>query len=225
MVYEEDDFLMLSGIQHFCFCRRQWALIHVEQQWDENVRTTEGKLLHENAHDGVPSERRGEIIISRGMPIFSKTLGTSGMCDVVEFQKNKNGITIFGRDGLFQPIPVEYKRGSPKESEADILQLCAQAMCLEEMLVCEISYGYLYYGETRHRLKVDFDTDLRGQVTAMFSEMHQYFSRRYTPKVKPSASCNACSLKDVCIPKLLKSKSAIAYMKKAVEDDMNEEVT
>lgn len=225
MAYEEDDYLLLSGIQHFCFCRRQWALIHIEQQWDENVRTVEGKQMHENAHDGLSSERRGDLVVTRGMAVFSKELGISGSCDVVEFQKNSEGISIFGRDGQFLPVPVEYKRGSPKESDADVLQLCAQAICLEEMLVCELQYGFLFYGEIRRRVKVDFDKDLRKRVSEMFLEMHQYFERRYTPKVKPSASCKACSLNEICLPKLCKNKSAIAYMQDAVKDDSNEEVT
>lgn len=225
MAYEEDDYLLLSGIQHFCFCRRQWALIHIEQQWDENVRTVEGKQMHENAHDGLSSERRGDLVVTRGMAVFSKELGVSGSCDVVEFQKNNEGISIFGRDGLFQPVPVEYKRGSPKESDADVLQLCAQAICLEEMLVCEIQYGFLFYGETRRRVKVDFDKEIRKRVSDMFVEMHQYFERRYTPKVKPSQSCKACSLNEICMPKLCKNKSAISYMQDAVKDDSNEEVT
>lgn len=225
MVYEEDDYLLLSGIQHFCFCRRQWALIHIEQQWEENVRTVEGKQLHENAHDGISSERRGDLVVTRCMAVFSMELGISGSCDVVEFQKMDEGISIFNRDGLFQPIPVEYKRGSPKESDADILQLCAQAICLEEMLVCEIQYGFLFYGEIRRRVKVVFDADLRKQVSEMFTEMHQYYERRYTPKVKASACCKSCSLAEICIPKLCKNKSAISYMQEALKDDNNEEIT
>lgn len=225
MAYEEEDYLQLSGIQHFCFCRRQWALIHIEQQWDENVRTVEGKQLHENAHDGPSSERRGDLVVTRGMAVFSKNLGISGSCDVVEFQKNEEGISIFGREGLFKPFPVEYKRGSPKESDADILQLCAQAICLEEMLSCEIQYGFLFYGETRHRVKVDFDVDLRKHVSDMFSEMHQYFERRYSPKVKASPCCKACSLEELCMPKLCKNKSAISYMQDALKDENNEKIT
>lgn len=225
MAYEEEDYLLLSGIQHFCFCRRQWALIHIEQQWDENVRTVEGKQLHENAHDGLSSEQRGDLVVTRGMAVFSKELGISGSCDVVEFQNTRDGISIFGRDGLFQPIPVEYKRGSPKESDADVLQLCAQAVCLEEMLVCKIKYGFLFYGEIRRRVKINFDADLRKRVSAMFTEMHQYFKRRYTPKVKPSTSCKACSLEEICMPKLCRNKSAISYLLKALKEENNEEIT
>ena len=129
MEYNEDSYLMLSGIQHFVFCRRQWALIHIDDVWAENERTTEGKLLHDNAHDAYRSESRGEVLISRAMPIFSRTLGLSGECDVVEFRKTVNqGILLHGRDGFYTVYPVEYKRGSPKENLCDILQLTAQLL-------------------------------------------------------------------------------------------------
>ena len=155
-MYKEEDYLQLSGIQHFAFCRRQWALAYIELQWDENVRTVEGKLLHEKAHDPTNAEKRGDLIISRGMPVYSRELGISGECDVVEFHRSQDGITLFGRDGLYEVIHIEYKRGKPKENDVDILQLMAQALCLEEMLCCQIPFGYLYYGETRHRKIVEF---------------------------------------------------------------------
>lgn len=139
-MYKEEDYLQLSGIQHFAFCRRQWALAYIELQWDENVRTVEGKLLHEKAHDPTNAEKRGDLIISRGMPVYSRELGISGECDVVEFHRSQDGITLFGRDGLYEVIPIEYKRGKPKENDVDILQLMAQALCLEEMLCCQISF-------------------------------------------------------------------------------------
>ena len=160
-MYKEEDYLQLSGIQHFAFCRRQWALAYIELQWDENVRTVEGKLLHEKAHDPTNAEKRGDLIISRGMPVYSRELGISGECDVVEFHRSQDGITLFGRDGLYEVIPIEYKRGKPKENDVDILQLMAQALCLEEMLCCQISFGYLYYGETRHRKIVEFTEEIR----------------------------------------------------------------
>ena len=142
--YKEEDYLMLSGIQHFSFCRRQWALIHIEQQWDENLRTVEGNIFHKKAHDGYSSEKRRDVIISRGMPVFSPALGISGVCDIVEFYRDdKKGISLHGREGRYLVYPVEYKKGQPKEDEADVLQLAAQAMCLEEMLECEIEKGYL----------------------------------------------------------------------------------
>ncbi|MHB1391740.1 MAG: CRISPR-associated protein Cas4 [Clostridia bacterium] len=218
MEYKEDDFLLLSGIQHFAFCKRQWALIHIEQQWQENLRTIEGEILHEKTHDNTIKETRGDLIISRGMGIFSSSLGLTGTCDVVELHRTSGGVNIFGRDGTYKPVPVEYKRGKPKEDESDVLQLCAQAMCLEEMLLCEIPEAFLFYGETKRRLKIILDDVLRGSVKTIAKEMHELYDKRYTPKVKPSKSCKACSLTDVCMPKLCKNPSAINYIKKNLSE-------
>lgn len=219
-MYEENDFLLLSGIQHFVFCRRQWALIHVEQQWSDNVRTVEGHLMHNKAHDNSIREKRGNLLISRAMPICSRSMGVSGECDVVEFHRSKNGISLQGEDGVYQVIPVEYKRGKPKIGHEDVVQLAAQGMCLEEMLCCEISYGYLYYGETRHREKIEFSQELRAEVCGMFEEMHRYFEQRFTPKVRFSKACNACSLKDICLPVLGKNKSAVDYIQSHLEEEL-----
>lgn len=221
MEYNEEDFLSLSGIQHFAFCQRQWALIHIEQQWEENLRTIEGELMHKSAHDGYKAQKRGDIIISHGMSVFSRRLGINGVCDIVEFFKDKNGVEIFGRGGKYNAYPVEYKRGEPKENDIDILQLVAQAMCLEEMLCCTIDEGSIYYGETRHRLKIAIDDTLREKVTNLFNEMHAMYNRRYTPKVKPSKSCNACSLRDFCLPKLCKNKSAKDYITKNLKEEVD----
>ncbi len=218
MDYNEEDFLSLSGIQHFEFCRRQWALIHIEQQWQENLRTVEGEILHEKAHDNLLKEKRGDLIISRGMAVFSKSLGINGVCDVVEFQKDKEGVPIFGREGLYKPIPIEYKRGKPKEDDIDILQLTAQAMCLEEMLNCEINVGYMFYGETNHRIKVEFIDELKKRVMEICKEMHKIYERQCTPKVKPSKKCNACSLKNICMPKLCKNLSVKDYIERSLEE-------
>lgn len=217
MEYDEDDFLLLSGIQHFVFCKRQWALIHIEQQWSENLRTIEGKILHEKTHDETVKEKRGELIISRGMKVFSRKMGIVGTCDVVELHKSHKGVSIFGREGTYNPVPVEYKRGKPKENESDILQLSAQIMCLEEMLLCDITKGFLFYGEIKHRIKVDISNELRQKVHSLFSEMHELYEKKYTPKVKLSKSCKACSLAEVCIPKLCKNPSALYYIKSNIE--------
>lgn len=217
-MYEEDEFLQLSGVQHFAFCRRQWALAYIELQWQENVRTVEGHLLHEKAHDGSIMEKRGDLIVSRAMPVHSREMGISGECDIVEFHRSDDGIFLPGREGLYSVIPVEYKKGKPKENEIDMLQLTAQAMCLEEMMCCDISTGYLYYGETRHRTKIDISVELKEKVRKMFLEMHQYYEKRYTPKVKRTKSCNACSLKDICIPALNGRKTAAAYIDRALDE-------
>jgi len=217
-LYNEDEFLQLSGIQHFAFCRRQWALIHIEMQWKENLRTVEGQILHENAHNPEMNEKRGNVIVVRAMPVHSRKMGVSGECDVVEFHKSDKGAHINGREGVYMPVPVEYKRGEPKSDNIDILQLAAQALCLEEMFCTDINYGYIYYGETRHRLKVDFDNEIRNEVVKLFEEMHLYYRRGYTPKVKISKKCNACSLKDLCVPVLNKNKSVAEYIDKFISE-------
>lgn len=218
-MYKEDDFLQLSGIQHFAFCRRQWALAYIELQWRENVRTVEGRLLHLKAHDASSVEKRGDCIISRAMPVKSRELGISGECDIVEFHRCEDGITLSGREGMYRVVPIEYKRGSPKVTDVDMLQLTAQTLCLEEMLCCSIPYGYLYYGETKHRNKVVISEELRQKTKAMFLEMHEYYNRRYTPRVKWTKGCNACSLRDVCLPVLGKRRSAKAYMEKTLAEE------
>ncbi len=219
MSYYEDEYLLLSGIQHFVFCRRQWALIHIEQQWAENFRTVDGEIMHRNAHNAEFSETRGDKLIVRAMPISSPRLGISGECDVVEFTKCDDGISLFGREGNFSVTPIEYKRGEPKADDSDIMQLTAQALCLEEMLCCDIPYGYLFYGETKRRQKVEFTEDLRKRTENVIKEMHKLYRDKYTPKVKRSKSCNACSLKNICLPVLCGSQSAAEYISNMLEVD------
>lgn len=217
MIYSEEEFLQLSGLQHFKFCRRQWALIHIETQWAENYRTTDGAILHENAHNGRFTESRGDLLITRDMRVRSSVLGVSGACDVVEFHRGAEGISLEGREGLWLPYPIEYKRGRPKEHSADALQLCGQAMCLEEMLCCDIPKGALYYGKVRRRTEVVFTPELRQEVRALLQEMHRLYDRGHTPKVKPSKGCNACSLKEICLPKLMRQKSVSSYLHHGME--------
>ena len=213
---KEDDYLALSGLQHFLFCRRQWALIHIENQWAENLRTTEGRLLHDRAHDETLTESRGNVLIVRGLRVSSEKLGVSGQCDVVEFHRAKEGITLHGREGLWTVYPVEYKRGEPKADQCDAAQLCAEAMCLEEMLKTSIPEGALFYGETRRRMVIAFDQALRDTVTHALREMNEMYRRGYTPKCKTGKWCNACSLKEICLPVLQKGKSVEAYIQEAL---------
>ncbi len=220
MAFEEQDFLPLSGLQHFAFCRRQWALIHIENQWAENLRTVEGDLFHQRAHDERQRERRGDTLILRGLPVFSRTLGLSGQCDVTEFHIDSSGVPLRDEEGLWRPYPVEYKRGAPKSGDEDKLQLCAQAMCLEEMLCRDVPEGALFYGETRRRLNVPFDPDLRQRVTSLTEEMHQLFRRGHTPTVKPTKACNACSLKEVCLPALSRKKPVEDYLRQAMGENL-----
>ncbi len=218
MEYREEDYLALSGIQHYCFCPRQWALIHIEQQWNENRLTAEGELIHSRAHDRLADEKRGDHICSHGMPVFSSELGVRGVCDVVEFTRCESGVSIKGRDGKWLPVPVEYKHGDGCAKPADELQLCCQAMCLEQMLCCDIGEGFLYYHEIRRRARVPISTELRQRVVDMLLEMHRLYTRGYTPRVKRRPGCASCSLKEICLPKLEKTRSATAYIRSVVSE-------
>ena len=217
MAYKEEDWLQLSGLQHFAFCRRQWALIHIEGLWKENLHTVEGDLFHARAHDEKARERRGDTLILRGLAIYSRTLGITGQCDVVEFHADTQGVPLYGEKGSWQPYPVEYKKGKPKEHDADKLQLCAQAMCLEEMLCCAIPEGALFYGEPHRRTVVPFTEPLRQAVQSSLKEMHQLYRRGYTPQVKPTKACNACSLKELCLPRLQRYGTVAEYLRQAEE--------
>lgn len=217
-MFAPEDCLMISGLQHFRFCRRQWALIHLEQQWAENLRTVEGEFLHERAHNEQLQERRGDLLTVRGLRVQSLTLGLSGICDVVEFRQDARGVPLSGKEGQWLPYPVEYKRGVPKQDGCDELQLCAQAMCLEEMLCCEIPEGALYYGEPRRRLRVSLTKELREEVRSDAAQMHALYRRGHTPRVRRTKSCNACSLKELCLPGLQKSGSVRDYLRRHMED-------
>lgn len=203
---------MISGIQHFAFCRRQWALIHVEQQWEENYFTVDGELKHERTDNSEIHEKRKDTITVRAMPIKSHTLGITGKCDVVEFKKDDKGIYIPRYNGDFTVTPIEYKRGKAKEDNSDKLQLLAQAYCLEEMLETRINKGYLFYFETRRREEINFSEEHREMMFQMFDEMHSYMERGYTPKVRVNKKCKTCSLKDICLPVLNNSKEVKQYV-------------
>lgn len=218
--YSADELLQLSGIQHFCFCRRQWALIHIENQWNENVLTVEGKLMHDRADDPFFTETRKDVIISRSVPVVSYRLGFSGICDVVEFIPSDAGAVLYGRSGRFQPNIVEYKHGKEKIDQCDEVQLCAQAICMEEMLSVNIFSGFLFYGTPRRRVEIGFSSELRDLVWKYSQEMHEYFERGYTPQVKPSKACRSCSLKDICLPELgKKSISASKYIRMQIDEE------
>jgi len=217
--YTSDELLPLSGIQHFLFCRRQWALIHVERQWQENALTAEGRIMHKRVDDPFFTETRNGVITARSVPVASYRLGLSGVCDVVEFTPSPEGVKLPGRDGLYLPAPVEYKRGKEKRDHSDEAQLCAQAICLEEMLAAPVPRGFLYYGATRHRVEVEITADLRTLVKDMADEMHSYFQRGYTPRVKPFKGCRSCSLANVCLPVLQeKTVAASKYIKQQIEN-------
>ncbi len=217
--YPQDEWLALSGIQHFVFCRRQWALIHIERQWQDNALTVDGKLLHNRVDDPFFTEKRKGVIVARSAPVSSPGLGLQGVCDVVEFTEAAEGAALPGRPGRYQAAPVEYKRGKEKHDHCDEAQLCAQAMCLEDMLALAIPEGYLYYAQTRRRVSVPLTAELRALVTQAAEEMHAYAGRSYTPRVKTSRACQSCSLVDVCLPGLQeKIIPASRYIRQQIDE-------
>ncbi len=199
---ELDDALPLSGLQHLAFCPRQWALIHLEQAWAENRLTAEGRLLHERA-DLPGQARRGSVRTVRGLHLESQRLRIAGRADVVEF--------------LPEPFPVEYKRGKRKPTDCDLVQLCAQALCLEEMLQTNVVAGGIFYGEPRRRIDVPFTPDLRVRTEELVRTMHHLYSTRTTPPASPGPHCRSCSLVDVCLPTAT-GAIAVAHRWKLAQD-------
>jgi CRISPR-associated exonuclease Cas4 len=205
-VYSEDDLLPLSGLQHMAFCERQWALIHIERQWEENPLTAEGRVLHQHVHE-AGSESRKTLVVVRGLPIHSFRLGISGQADAVEFRAagsgGDGGVALEGKTGRWLPAPVEYKRGKPKRTICDSVQVCAQGLCLEEMFGVAISSGALFYATPRRRQEVAFTAELRGQTERLCARMQDLYGRRETPPPVYTRGCESCSLKNVCLPRKL----------------------
>ena len=221
-MYAEDEMLMLSGIQHFMFCPRQWALIHIEQQWDENRLTMEGNLLHSNVDNPSYRQKNGETITLRSVSIASKTLGLYGVTDAIELLPAVNGekgISHKVYPGLWKPYPVEYKRGRPKCSPVDEVQLAAQVMCLEEMYGIEIEQGALFYWETRHRETIHIDQNLRRQTIDCANQMHNLFKGGCIPKAVSSKRCTNCSLANVCMPNIEKCLTPNTYLNKFLYEE------
>ena len=208
-MFAEDALLPISALQHLLFCRRQCALIHIERVWTENVFTTKGAILHEKAHEQGYASRDG-VRIARAVPLRSVELGLFGVADVVEFHPGKTGERAF---------PVEYKLGQPKPDACDTVQLCAQALCLEEMLGRVVASGALYYGRTRRRLAVAFNATLREKARAACADLHAFLREGRTPPAVYEARCRSCSLVDTCLPKACRGKISVRhYLAKAIED-------
>lgn len=217
-MYSDDDLLLLSGIQHFAFCQRQWALIHIEQQWQENLKTFSGRQMHERADDPFFTETRGTVLVTRSLPLVSRRLGLYGIADVVEFNQDETGIELNGRKGRWLPHPVEYKVGEPKPDDRDMVQLCAQGFCLEEVFGITLSGGDLYYGRTRRRQRVDFDDALRNHVVELAEGMHETFRSGVTPVGEYNKACKSCSLVEVCLPRMGTKRSVQRYLTDALKD-------
>jgi len=216
-MYTDDDLLMLSGIQHIAFCERQYALIYIEQQWVENILTAEGRQLHDRVDDPFENEKRPDKITWRSVAIVSYQLGLRGVADLVELHKctgsdQSKCIRLPAEEGAWKIVPVEYKRGKPKPDYCDEVQLCAQAICLEEMHQISISCGFIYYGKTHHRYQVDFNEKLRNTVNLLTERMHQLQQAGVTPPPIMKSGCGACSLREICLPDVISAKRINDYL-------------
>ena len=224
-MFDEENLLMLSGLQHLSFCERQWALIHIEGLWAENRLTVEGKHLHERV-DVSATEVRGDLRVARGLRIHSLRLGLIGKADVVEFhrlpscdegQGIQTGLRLQGVTGLWRVFPVEYKRGKPKHDPCDEIQLCAQALCLEEMLKTAIPAGALFYGKQKKRYEIAFDDTLRNRTESLANHMQELFRKGATPKAVYESKCENCSLISLCMPKVTGGRTGVGdYLAKSV---------
>lgn len=221
-MYTDDDMLMLSGIQHFRFCPRQWALIHIEQQWDDNRLTAEGHILHKRVDDPFYRQKCGDFISLRSVNIASHQLGLYGVTDVVELHPTNdagNSIKHPKYPGLWQPYPIEYKHGRPKRNEVDEVQLAAQAMCLEEQYAITIPFGAFFYAEIRQRVEIAIDDVLRGIVRECAAKMHDVFRAGQLPLATPGKYCSKCSLKDICLPQMAKCTQVSYYLNKYLYEE------
>ncbi|MEB2308430.1 MAG: CRISPR-associated protein Cas4 [Candidatus Brocadiaceae bacterium] len=205
--YNEDDLIQLAALNQYLYCPRRCALIHIEQLWSENLFTAEGRIMHDKV-DTANREVRGKVRIDYGVPLRSLRLGLIGKADVVEFHKTD--------DGKWMPFPVEYKRGKSKMDNCDRVQLCAQAICLEEMLNVEIGEGALFYGQTRRREDVVFDKALRTETEDAAGRVHELIASGITPKAEYSKKCKLCSLLSICLPKV--NSKASNYLMRAMEE-------
>jgi CRISPR-associated exonuclease Cas4 len=229
--FSEDDLLPLSALQHLMFCERQAALIHVERLWADNALTVEGSHLHRRVDDsGSRRERRGDLVILRGLALRSQALGLTGRADVVELHRcepplhaiREGGLpaatSFAGLEGMWRPFPVDYKRGKPKSDRCDHVQLCAQALCLEEMLGTEVEDGALFYGTNQRRQLVAFDRELRDLTAQAADHLHEMVRNRETPRAVKEAKCRRCSLVEVCMPEAMTRRSAGSYLQRLVAD-------
>jgi CRISPR-associated exonuclease Cas4 len=209
--YTENEYLSLSALQHILFCKRQCALIHIEQLWVENIFTAEGRVMHERVDKGDQIDRN-RIKVEYALPLKSSALGITGKADVVEFHLKAD----FEKQWV--PFPVEYKRGKPKKNLSDKVQLCAQALCLEEMLGVTVAKGALFYGKIRRRLDVAFDDKLRMYTIRTSEKLHEMIASRITPPPHYEKKCDTCSFVNLCMPKAIgKNRKVSSWIKKMTE--------
>jgi CRISPR-associated exonuclease Cas4 len=240
-MYTDDDLLAISALQHLAYCERQWGLIHLEQVWVENSLTAQGRVLHERTHE-AESESRGDLRTARGLRIHSFRLGLTGQADVVEFyrvtaeekasyrqdaispREKPEAIRLEGVAGLWRPVVVEYKRGKPKVDRCDEIQVCAQAMCLEEMWSVSIPAGAIFYGRPRRRYPVGFTAELRRQTEETARRLHEMTAIGKTPPPpsegdKRCKKCKRCSLAPLCLPEVSGRRSSVGrYLNQSINE-------
>lgn len=215
--WEDEDLLSISGLQHLMFCERQWALIHMEQEWNENVLTVEGRQLHQFVHEQGSEVRAGTRMV-RGLWLRSLTLGLYGVADLVEFHPFAEGAILPGVSGKWLPYPVEYKRGRKRYDRADEVQLCAQGLCLEEMLGVSIPRGAVYYGQPRRRSEIELSAELRGEVERICHRARELYEARRIPPPRLGRHCLNCSLENVCMPQLAAKDQSSVYVRDILKE-------
>ncbi len=220
-MYTEEELLPISALQHLAFCPRQWALIHLEGQWKDNLFTAEGTLRHERVHD-EDTESRGTVRIARALRLRSLRLGLIGQADVVEFHKTDvegRGISLNGMPGRWQPVIIEHKRGKPKIGHEDEVQLCAQALCLEEMLGVSLPKSCFFYGQPRRRYEVELNEELREETEKLTMLLHQITLSGQTPVPEYSSRCRSCSLVDICLPMVARGRKSVSGYIASIKPD------
>jgi len=224
-LYQEIDFIPISALQHWIFCHRRAALIFIERLWQDNLATTEGHIMHERAHGNI-FESRGDVRFRTALMLHSLSLGITGVADVVEFHRVKRcGITLDGASGLWKPFPVEYKRGAMHHEEAYEVQLCAQALCLEEMLGTTIELGAIYWGESRRRQEIEFKQELREYTIKVVEELRGFLAAGITPAPRYEKKCRGCSLFDLCMPKEFEKKACTSQYWKEFFTNLEDEAS
>lgn len=222
-MYSDEDLLMISGLQHLCFCERQWVLIHMEQEWNENVLTIEGRHLHDTVHEqGV--ESRGNIRLVRGLRLRSLKLGLYGVADMVEFHRDERGVFLpnLSKSAKWLPYPVEYKRGRKRYDRADEVQVCAQSMCLEEMLNVSLCQAAIYYGQPRRRSVIELSLDLRDEVERLCNRARALYSGAEQPHYTTGSYCKSCSVCDICMQGTNKGDTSSKYIKSIIREIIGE---
>lgn len=222
---EEPERFPISSIKQFVYCQRRFALMYIDCEWESNYKIIEGDIMHEKVDDPFFNEKRGDIHITRSVPIYSNILNLYGVADIVEFIKTDIGIEVVGKKGFWKINPVEYKNGKSESSNADNFQLCAQALCLEEMFNTNIQSGDIYYGKIKRRVNILFTDQLKNDVRTCINNMLELLNEQKIPPKPLDQNCNLCSLVNVCIPNSSEIQDSFKYqVLRLLKGEMNAEI-